>query len=154
MDQCQSMRQRKGVHNRRGNQSLWLHFRIGDIRKIVLIFKVLWCLQSCGVPTWFPWAVPFKWWKAPFERHPLSPLAQKQILQCDNQANELQLPHHWNQWKHWVIWKQPGAKCNHLPGFGDILVLLQWSWTAFLNLFSPQTQTGKLKLVIEDFTPF
>ena len=47
------------------------------------------------------------------------PLAQnrtKQILRCNNQANEFLLPRRWNQWKHWAKLQQFGAKrdCLHI----------------------------------------
>ena len=44
------------------------------------------------------------------------PLARNRTKRCNNQANELQLPRRWNQWKHWAKW-QLGAKCNCLHIF-------------------------------------
>ena len=69
-------------------------------------------VESGGVPTWFSWPKPSQGkeklflndilslkGRSYFHSRPLARNRTKQILRC-NQANELQLPRRWNQWKH------------------------------------------------------
>ena len=51
---------------------------------------------------------------------PLARNRTKQILPCNNQANELWLPRRWNQWKHWAKCQRLGAKCDRLDIFKDL----------------------------------
>ena len=85
---------------------------------------------SGGVPTRFSmanilpklkksssWMISSVWKEEVFlHSRPLARNRTKQILRCNNQANERQLPRRWNQWKHWAKWQRFAAKrdCLHI----------------------------------------
>ena len=72
----------------------------------------------------------------------------KQILRCNNQANELHLSRLWNQWKHWAKWQRLGVNTITYT-FSKIFQpelnssFKGKSWTTCLRLF--QRWMGKLK---------
>ena len=100
VDQRNLLRRRKGVHDRRGNYSLFAKFPIRRSQKIVTsLCGVWWYSNTIYMARTFP-----KVKKSSFKKHPLSqkkkltlsPLTQNRtkqilILQCNNQAIALQL---------------------------------------------------------------
>ena len=73
----------------------------------------------------------------------------KQILWCKNQANELQLPPHGNQRKHWA--NDNALELNAIGyTFSKIFQpeqLVRWAWTPCLHLFGlPSEEKLKKKL--------
>ena len=91
---------------------------------------------------------------------PLALNRTKQILRCNNRANELQLPRRWNQRKHWAKWQQFGTKrdCLHIfdsnlnfnteyaRSFGDRELL------AFSSKANGKTEKKNTFSAVEDFT--
>lgn len=122
-DHWNSSRPRKGVQNRCGNQSLLLHFRITeDIRKIIYYNdKLMWCLVGFQLHLHGQYLSQGKkssFWKTSSVSkevvHICLHLHRIATVYSNNQVNELQLPCHWNQGKHWAKWQWLGAKCSHL----------------------------------------
>ena len=59
--------------------------------------------------------------------HPLAQSHTKQILQCNNQASELQLPHCWNHWNHWAKWQLLGV---WMPSLTHVLRSSNWNFNS------------------------